>query len=67
MINNQNESLEIVIEDQSSQVKRQNTHCVEMSLFDTFYEDYVDFKNYIRDILGAIFHLGFKFYLGIPS
>ena len=37
MINDQNESLEIVIDDQSSQVKRQNTHCVEMSLFDTFY------------------------------
>ena len=24
-----------------------------MSLFDTFYEDYTDFKNYIRDILDA--------------
>ena len=24
-----------------------------MSLFDTFYEDYIDFKNYIRDILDA--------------
>ena len=53
MINNQNKSLEIVMEDSSSPVKRHNTHYVEMSLFDTFYEDYMDFKNYIRDILDA--------------
>ena len=24
-----------------------------MSLFDTFYEEYIDYKNYIRDILDA--------------
>ena len=34
-------------------MKRQSTHYVEMSLFDAFYEDCIDFKNYIRDILGA--------------
>ena len=39
MINNQNKSLEIVREDSSSPIKRQNTHYVEMSLFDTFCED----------------------------
>ena len=53
MIINQNKSLEIVIEDLSSPIKRQNTHYVKMSLFDTFYEDYMCFKNYIRDILDA--------------
>ena len=53
MIINQNINLEIVIEDPSSPVKRQNTHYVEMSLFNTFYEDHNDFKNYIRDILDA--------------
>ena len=53
MINNQSKSLEIVIEDSSSPVKRHNTHYAEMSLFDTFYEDYMDFRNYIRDILDA--------------
>ena len=51
MIYNQNKSLEIFIEDPSSPVKRQNTHYTEMSLFDIFYEDYIDFKNYIRYIL----------------
>ena len=51
MTNNQNKSLEIVIEDPSSPMKRQNTYYVEMSLFDTFYEDCIDFKNYIRDLL----------------
>ena len=36
------------------EIQRQNTHYVEMSLFDTsFYEDYIDFKNYIRDVLHA--------------
>ena len=39
MINNQNKSLEIVREDPSFPIKRQNTHYVEMSLFDTFCED----------------------------
>ena len=39
IINNQNKSLEIVIEDSSSLVKRHNMHYVEMSLLDTFYED----------------------------
>ena len=34
-------------------MKRQNTHYVELSLFQTFYEDYIDFKNYIKDILDA--------------
>ena len=53
MIINQNKSLEIVIEDLSFPIKRQNTHYVKMSLFDTFYEDYMCFKNYIRDILDA--------------
>ena len=53
MIINQNINLEIVIEDPSSPVKRQNTHYVAMSLFNTFYEDHNDFKNYIRDILDA--------------
>ena len=41
MINNQNESLKIV------------TYYVEMSLFDIFYDDYIDFKKYMRDILDA--------------
>ena len=53
MINNKKESLEIVVEDSSPPVKRNNTHYVEMSLFDTFYEDYMNFENYIRDILDA--------------
>ena len=54
MINNQNKSLEIAIEDPSSRLKRQNMRYVEMSLLDTFYgEDYIDFKNYIRYILDA--------------
>ena len=53
MTNNQNKSLEIVIENPSSPMKRQSTHYVEMSLFDAFYEDCIDFKNYIRDILDA--------------
>ena len=44
MINNQNKSLEISLEDPSSPVKRQNTHYTEMSLFNTFYEDYIDLK-----------------------
>ena len=44
MINNQNKSLDIVREDPSSPTKRQNTHYVEMSLFDTFCEDYIDFS-----------------------
>ena len=44
MINNQNKSLDIVREDPSSPIKRQNTHYVEMSLFDTFCEDYIDFS-----------------------
>ena len=37
MINNQYKNLEIVIEDPSSRLKRQNMRCVEMSLLDTFY------------------------------
>ena len=53
MINNQNKSLGIVIEAPSSSVKRQNTHYLEMSLFDTFQEDYIDFKNYNKGILDA--------------
>ena len=53
MINNQNESLKIVIEDPCSPIKRQNTYYVEMSLFDIFYDDYIDFKKYMRDILDA--------------
>ena len=53
IINNLNKSLEIVIEDSSSPVKRHNTHYIEMSLLDTFYQDYMDFKNHIRDILDA--------------
>ena len=53
MINNKKESLEIVVEDSSPPVRRNNTHYVEMSLFDTFYEDYMNFENYIRDILDA--------------
>ena len=60
MINNQNKSLEIVIEDPSSPIET-NTHYVEMSLFDTFYEDYIDFKNYIRDILDARYLNGTNF------
>ena len=44
MINNQNKSLEIVREDPSSPIKRQNTLYVEMSLFDKFCEDYIDFS-----------------------
>ena len=44
MINNQNKSLDIVREDPSSPIKRQNIHYVEMSLFDTFCEDYIDFS-----------------------
>ena len=51
MTNNQNKSLEIVIKNPSSPMKRQSTHYVEMSLFDAFCEDCIDFKNYIRDIL----------------
>ena len=61
MINNQNKSLEIVIENPSSPIKRQNRHYVEMSLFDTFYEDYIDFKNYIWDILDARYLNGTNF------
>ena len=45
MINNQNKSLEIVIQNPFSPVKRHNTHYVEMNLFDTFYENHIDFKN----------------------
>ena len=51
MIINQNKNLEIVIEDPSSPVIRQNMHYIEMSLFNAFYEDCIDFKNHIRDIL----------------
>lgn len=46
IINNQNKSLEIIIKDPCSLVNRNNIHYNEMSLFDTFYEDYIDFKNY---------------------
>ena len=53
MINNQIKSLKIVIEDPSSPAKRQITHHVAMSLFYTFYEDFLDFKNYIKHILDA--------------
>ena len=53
MNNYQDKSLGIVIEAPSSSVKRQNTHYFEMSLFDTFQEDYIDFKNYSKDILDA--------------
>ena len=44
MINNQNKCLEIIIEDPCFPVNRKNTHYVETSLFDAFYEDYIDFK-----------------------
>ena len=53
MINSQNKSLDIIIEDSCSPVNRKNMHYVEVSLFDAFYENYIDFKNYIRDILDA--------------
>ena len=53
MKNNQSKSLGIVIEAPSSSAKRQNTHYFEMSLFDTFQEDYIDFKNYNKNILDA--------------
>ena len=53
MINNQNKSLNIIIEESFPPVNRKNTHNVEMSLFDAFYEDYIDFKNFIRDVLDA--------------
>ena len=33
--------------------KEKKTGYLEMSLFNTFYEDYIDFKSYIRDILDA--------------
>ena len=53
MINSQNKSLDIIIEDSCSPVNRKNMNYVEVSLFDAFYENYIDFKNYIRDILDA--------------
>ena len=34
-------------------ISRIFTHYVEMSLLDAFYENYIDFENYIRDILDA--------------
>ena len=37
LINNKSKILEIVIEDPSSPIKRQNTYYVQMSLFGTFY------------------------------
>ena len=43
----------MVIEDPPSPVKRQNTYYVQMSLFDTFYEDYINFQSYIRNSLDA--------------
>lgn len=53
MISNPNKSLEIVMEDPYSPVYKQNKHYVEMSLFNTFYQDDINFKNYIRDVLHA--------------
>ena len=53
MISNPNKSLEIVMEDPYFPVYKQNKHYVEMSLFNTFYQDDINFKNYIRDVLHA--------------
>ena len=39
MINSQNKILEIVTEEPPSQLKRQNTYYVEMSLLEGFFED----------------------------
>ena len=54
MISNPNKSLEIVMEDPYSPVYKQNKHYNEMSLFNTFYQDDINFKNYIRDVLHEI-------------
>ena len=57
MIDNQNKSLEIIIKKSCSPVNRQNTHYVapclkfSMVLHILCYEEYTDFKNYMRDIL----------------
>ena len=57
IINNQNKSLEIIIKKSCSPVSRQNTHYVApwlkffMVLHILCYEEYTDFKNYMRDIL----------------
>ena len=32
-----------------------SSHLVEMATFDAFYEDYIDFKNYVNDILNSKF------------
>ena len=59
MINNQNKSLEIIIKKSCSPVSKQNTHYVApwlkffMVLHILCYEEYTDFKNYMRDILDA--------------
>ena len=44
MISNPNKSLEIVMEDPYFAVYKQNKHYVEMSLFNTSYQDDINFK-----------------------
>ena len=57
-----NSSINVIIENKSSTINEEQNHytkykCLKRDVFEDFYEDYIDFKSYINDILKSNFTL----------